>query len=150
MVAQPAGSQNAGMHNATSTSNSSATATVFIAEDSTEVRERLTDLLQAGGHLVVVGHAETPDGAIEGIRCTQPDCVVLDIHLLGGSGLEVLRRLHPQHPGIAFVVLTNHANAQYRKAFMKAGALCVLDKSDEFQKVRDTLLAACPGNKSLN
>jgi DNA-binding NarL/FixJ family response regulator len=124
--------------------NTGRLATVFIAEDSIPVRERLAELLERSGQVVVVGHAETPAAAIDGILRTRPDSVVLDIHLLGGSGLEVLRTIHPVEPSVVFVVLTNHANTQYRNAFMKAGAHCVLDKSSEFEKVKETLLAACP------
>jgi DNA-binding NarL/FixJ family response regulator len=118
--------------------------TVFIAEDSVPVRERLTELLERSGDLAVVGYAETPAGAIAGILRTHPDSVVLDIHLLGGSGLEVIRQVHPIQPGTVFVVLTNHANHQYRQVFMKAGAHCVLDKSSEFELVKEALVAACP------
>jgi DNA-binding NarL/FixJ family response regulator len=119
-------------------------ATVFIAEDSAPVRERLTELLQTTGTLDVIGHADTPAAAIDAILRMRPDSVVLDIHLLGGSGLEVIRKVHPVAPGVVFVILTNHANSQYRQAFMKAGAHCVLDKTSEFEKVRDIVVAACP------
>src|SRR4051812_10171705 len=117
--------------------------TVFIAEDSSLVRERLVEMLERDGSLSVIGQAASPADAVNGILATRPDSVVLDIHLLGGSGLDVLRAIHPVEPRTVFVVLTNHANPQYCRAFMKAGANCVLDKSSEFQKVKDTLLAAC-------
>ena len=115
--------------------------TVFIAEDSVLVRDRLIEMLE--DTVSVVGHAATPADAVSGILENDPDTVVLDIHLLGGTGLEVLRAVHPVKPQTVFVVLTNHANPQYRQAFMKAGASCVLDKSSEFDKVKETLLA-CP------
>jgi two-component system, NarL family, response regulator DevR len=116
--------------------------TVFIVEDHAAVRERLVSMLHGADRFIVVGQAETPKDAIEGILSTIPDSVVLDVHLTGGNGLEVLRKVRAVQPGIEFVVLTNHPNAQYRHAFMSAGALCVLDKSTEFAKLPDAIAAA--------
>jgi two-component system, NarL family, response regulator DevR len=115
---------------------------VFIAEDHAPVRERVVALLNTAGGFSVVGQAETPAAAIEGILRDRPDAVVLDIHLIGGTGLEVLRAVHPVQPDIRFVVLTNHSNAQYRKACMDAGAGCVLDKTTDFLSLPATLKAA--------
>jgi DNA-binding NarL/FixJ family response regulator len=42
----------------------------------------------------------------------------------------------PQMPDVSFVVLTNHAEPQYRRACARAGASHFLDKSSEFDRVR--------------
>jgi DNA-binding NarL/FixJ family response regulator len=115
---------------------------VFIAEDHAPVRERVVALLNTAGGFSVVGEAETPAAAIEGILRDRPDAVVLDVHLIGGTGLEVLKAVHPLQPAIRFVVLTNHSNAQYRKACMDAGARSVLDKTTDFLRLPATLKAA--------
>jgi len=112
---------------------------VFIVEDSASVRERLAAMLGGIEGVTVVGQAETPADALEGILRTRPDSVVLDIHLIGGSGLDVLRRAHPQTPGTVFIVLTNHPNAQYRRVCMEAGAAYFFDKSSEIAKVREVI-----------
>lgn len=108
---------------------------VFIADDSASMRERLGDMLGDIEGVVVVGEADTPAAAVEGIFSTRPDSVVLDIHLLGGTGLEVLRQVHPLAPKIVFVVLTNYPNPQYQKAYLDAGASHFLDKSTGIETV---------------
>ena len=112
---------------------------VFIVEDSASIRSRLVELLGEIDGICVVGEAETPDEAVAGIRETQPHCVVLDFQLLGGTGVDVLRAVHPGSPEIAFVVLTNHPTAQYRRVCMEAGANWFLDKSTEFNKLKDVV-----------
>lgn len=82
---------------------------------------------------------QTSHAAIEGILRTRPDAVILDIHLIGGSGIEVLRKIRPREPGIVFIVLTNDPEPQYRKVCMQAGANYFLDKSNEFEKVRSVV-----------
>jgi len=121
------------------------TGKVFIVEDSASIRSRLVELLGEIDDVCVVGEAETPDEAIAGIRRTQPHCVVLDYQLIGGTGVDVLRAVHPDSPEISFVVLTNHPNPQYRRVCMEAGAERFLDKSTEFGKLKD-VVAECVTN----
>jgi DNA-binding NarL/FixJ family response regulator len=112
---------------------------VYIVEDSASIRERLVDMLGDIEGVTVVGQADTPGEALEGILRTRPDSVVLDIHLVGGTGIEVLRQAHLQTPGTVFIVLTNYPNAQYRRICMEAGAAYFFDKSSEIAKVREVI-----------
>ena len=112
---------------------------VFIVEDSAPIRERLSSLLCEIDGVSVVGEADTPAAAIEGILRTRPDSVVLDIQLTGGSGIDVLRQVLPRAPGIVFIVLTNNPNPQYRRACMDAGARYFFDKTTEFAKVVEVI-----------
>ncbi len=105
------------------------------------LEERLTALLSQTDGIAIVGEADTPQSAVAGILRTRPDSVVLDIHLLGGSGLEVLKTVRPMAPGAVFIVLTNHPNSQYRRIFVNAGASAFLDKSTEFDRVAQAILA---------
>jgi DNA-binding NarL/FixJ family response regulator len=109
---------------------------VFLVEDSDDIRARITDMLAVLDHVSVIGTAVTPESAVAGILQVRPDCVVLDIQLVGGSGIEVLRRVHALEPGIVFIVLTNHADPQYRKVCIDSGANYFFDKSHEFEQVR--------------
>jgi two-component system response regulator DevR len=115
----------------------SASTRVYIVEDSPPIRERLDGLLGAIDGVEIVGHADTPGDAIAGILSTHPHCVVLDYQLIGGTGVEVLRALHPISPATAFVVMTNHPGPQYRRVCLSAGASAFLDKSTEFEKIVD-------------
>jgi DNA-binding NarL/FixJ family response regulator len=115
---------------------------VFIVEDSPSIRDRLVEMLSELERVTVVGAAETPRDAIAGILRTKPDYVVLDYQLSGGTAVDVLRAVHPQSPETIFLVLTNHANPQYRRICLGAGASFFFDKSLEFGKVRDVIAAA--------
>ena len=111
---------------------------VFVVDDSPSIRERLIEMLVSDG-IEVVGEAESPGEAISGIRRLQPDCVVLDLKLRDGSGIEVLRALHPDFPEITFIVLSNHADLPYRRTCAAAGAAFFLDKATEFGKISDLI-----------
>src|SRR5690348_16297772 len=102
---------------------------VFLVEDSAPIRARLSEMLESMAGVKVVGEAASPASAIDGILRTQPDSVVLDLHLTGGTGIEVLRKVCPVAPQIVFIMLTNHSDPQYRTICMKNGAAYFLDKS---------------------
>jgi DNA-binding NarL/FixJ family response regulator len=112
---------------------------VFIVEDSVSIRERLIELTEEIDGAAVVGFADTPSDAITGILNIRPNCVVLDYQLVGGTGIDVLNAVHPKAPAIVFVVLTNHANPQYRRRCLDAGANWFLDKSTEFKRIKDVI-----------
>ena len=128
----------------------------FVAEDSAAIRERLIALLAAGGEISVVGEAVTAQAAIDGILALRPDVVTLDIHLRDSSGLRVIHEVKRLAPEVEFVVLTNHPDPFYRRAFSNEGARCFLDKNSEFGRIKDEVLAASAdqrepiGNKNIN
>jgi len=107
------------------------TSPVFIVDDSPLIRTRLAEMVTAMSGMRLVGEAATASEAIAGIKRTQPDSVLLDLNLMGRTGLDVLRAIRPHSPAIVFVVLTNHSEPQYRQACMEAGAAYFLDKTSE-------------------
>ena len=112
---------------------------VFIVDDSPSIRARLIEMLACMEDVTVVGEAASAQEAVAGILRTRPDSVLLDLNLMGRTGLDVLRAVRPSAPEIAFIVLTNHAEPQYRHACLEAGARYFLDKSGEFERVREVI-----------
>ena len=108
---------------------------IYIVDDSTAIRSRLHEMLARLDGVCVVGEAGAAGQAVAEILSLRPDSVVLDLNLGGSSGMQVMRAIHPQAPDIVFVVLTNHAEPQYRRACERAGAAYFLDKSTEFDRV---------------
>ena len=108
---------------------------IYIVDDSAAIRARLGEILGRIEDVLVVGEAGNAPQAVTEILALRPDSVLLDLNLNGSSGMQVLRAVHPQDPAIAFVVLTNHAEPQYRRACERAGASYFLDKSTEFDRV---------------
>ena len=109
-------------------------AKVFLADDSALIRARVAAMLGEQA-MAIVGQAETPQGAIDGILAARPNVVVLDVQLAGGTGLQVLHCVRQAAPDIAFVVFSNNAGPAYRKRYLGAGAERFLDKSTEFDQL---------------
>lgn len=112
---------------------------IFIVDDSGPIRSRLAAMVQAMEGVELVGEAVNARDAINGILGLAPHSVLLDLGLPDASGMDVLRKLHPIRPSIAFIVLTNHSEPQYRRACESAGAAYFLDKSSEFNRVPEVI-----------
>lgn len=108
---------------------------VFITDDSKIVVERLADLLKDVSGVKVVGQAGNALEAVLSIQETNPDAVILDLQMPGGSGLDLLRAIRRGHPRLQVLICTNFAYPQYRDKCMAAGANYFLDKSADFDKI---------------
>jgi len=108
---------------------------IYIVDDSAAIRARLNEMLAKMAGVAVVGEASSASEAIPGILRTHPHSVLLDLNLMGRTGLEVMLAVLKEAPETVFVVLTNHAEPQYRRACAKAGAAYFLDKSADFDRV---------------
>jgi DNA-binding NarL/FixJ family response regulator len=112
---------------------------VFITDDSAIVRERLMTMVLALPEITVVGQARDGPEAVDAIRRTRPDVVILDIRMPGSNGIDVLRRLKEMQPAPKVIMLTNYAYQQYRKTCEAAGADFFFDKSAEFDQIPQAL-----------
>lgn len=107
---------------------------LLIADDSSAIRRRIRRLVETITGAVVVAEAETAAEAVSRSLAHRPDVVVLDIEM-PGSGISVLRRLRAHLPETEFVMLTNHAEAYFKRICEREGADRFLDKSREFDQL---------------
>ena len=83
---------------------------VFIVDDHSLVREGLTHLINGQDDLVVCGEAKDSAQAINGIAKARPDVALVDISLTNESGLELVKQLAKQFPGVALIILSMHVS----------------------------------------
>jgi two-component system, NarL family, response regulator DevR len=112
---------------------------VFIADDSLELRKRLKEMLEENKSIHLVGEAEDAGQAITALDRLKPDVVILDVHMPGGGGMRVLRNIVLMGTDTVAIVFTAFANAQYRQAYLAAGADYFFDKTHDVQNMIDTL-----------
>src|SRR4051794_26036751 len=93
---------------------------VFVVDDHAMVRAGVR--AELGSDVTVVGEAPDVDTAVEGIRATQPDVVLLDVHLPGGGGRAVLEALRAELPDVRWLALSVSDAAEDVIAVIRAGA----------------------------
>lgn len=112
---------------------------VFIVDGSSDVRERLEELVGSIAGARCAGTAGTVDEALGRIRTTRPDAVILDIGISEGRGFDVIRALHGSHPDLPIYVLSNFVLEPYRRLAAKLGASAFFDKSTQIELMRAAL-----------
>lgn len=113
---------------------------IAIVDDEEAIRKALGRLLRASG-LEAESYAsgqEFLDAAAE----RRPDCVVLDLHMPGMSGLQVLRRLKAAGQLLSVVVITAHDEPETREQCLDAGACAYLRKPLEDRLLLNAISAA--------
>jgi DNA-binding NarL/FixJ family response regulator len=83
--------------------------------------------------------AEDFIGVMRSISTAQPDFVVLDIWMPGGSGIDALKFIKRSLTVPVVIILTNYPSPEYRQACLQEGADYFFDKSHEFEKVLEVI-----------
>jgi DNA-binding NarL/FixJ family response regulator len=112
---------------------------VFVADDSARLRKQIIGLLSELQGIEFVGQAQAAPEALRAIRELKPDVVTLDIQMAGGSGIDVLKQIKRGDSAPVVIVLSNSSSPPYRKSAKDAGADFFLDKSTEFDEVREII-----------
>lgn len=121
------------------------TISIFIVEDSEALRKRLTAMLQDINGIQITGYADSANQAIEALldmarHDAKPDVAILDIQLLEGNGIDVLKFIKKNSLLTRTIMLTNYSYLHYQKKCLAEGADHFFDKATEFMKVQETLL----------
>ena len=112
---------------------------VLIVDDSAIMGERLKAVLSEITEPENISQAKDSLEAIRTFEKLNPEVVILDIQMPGGSGIDVLQEIKKGAPSPLVIVLTNYPYPQYRRKCIEAGADFFFDKSTEFDKVYETL-----------
>jgi len=120
-------------------------ATVFVVDDNVGVRKSLRALLESAGFAV-----ETYASGEEFLAAYQPErpgCLVLDVRLQHGSGLDVQDELRRRKTTLPIIVLTGHGDVSSSVRALKAGAVDFLQKPAPPKALLERIRAAIDGDR---
>ncbi|MFZ5746587.1 MAG: response regulator transcription factor [Pseudomonadota bacterium] len=117
------------------------TNTIYIVDDDDAVRASLHSLMSVRPDLVIRGF-RTGDDFLGEAPELDPGVVLLDFHMPGSSGMDVLEAILPDAPKFAPIILTGQGNVTLAVQAMKAGALDFIEKPYEAEMLLRTVDAA--------
>jgi FixJ family two-component response regulator len=99
---------------------------IFVVDDDPAVRETLSIVLSAGGYQVVC----FADGAalLAVARTRTPSCILLDVHIPGKSGLDILKELHGEDYPAPIFIISGQGDIAMAVSAIKNGALDFIEK----------------------
>jgi len=101
---------------------------------------------ELGDRVELVGEAGTTAEAIATIRATQPDVVLLDVHMPDGGGLAVLEAIGPALPDVRFLALSVSDAAEDVIAVIRAGAKGYVTKTISADDLADAVARVAEGD----
>lgn len=111
---------------------------ILITDDHPIVRQGLRQIITETSDMVVADEASNGWEALSKVRASYYDVVLLDISMPGLHGLDIIRQLKNERPGLPVLILSIHPEEQYAVRAFRAGAAGYLTK----ESAPDELLAA--------
>ena len=99
---------------------------IFVVDDDPAVRDTLSLVLSAGGYQVIC----FADGAalLAVARSRTPSCILLDVHIPGKSGLDILKELHGEDYPAPIFMISGQGDIAMAVSAIKNGALDFIEK----------------------
>ena len=99
---------------------------IFVVDDDPAVRDTLSMVLSAGGYQVIC----FADGAalLAVARNRTPACILLDVHIPGKSGLDILKELHGEDYPAPIFMISGQGDIAMAVSAIKNGALDFIEK----------------------
>jgi len=114
-------------------------ATVVLADDHAIVREGFAALCAAQG-MQVLGQCADGQSALEMVQTLQPDFAILDLHMPGLDGTEVVRQLRTRGCAAKLIILSISREENTVRRALRAGADAYLLKDGPARHLRDAVI----------
>lgn len=111
--------------------------TVLVVDDDSAHRTMLRTLI--GGWGYAVSEADDGSTAVEKIKETAFDLVLMDVRMVKVSGLEALETIKAVNPAIPVIIMTAYSSVETAVKALKQGAHDYLTKPLDFDKLRLTI-----------
>jgi len=123
---------------------------VFLVDDHTMFREGLRQLIEREATLTVCGDAPDAAEALNGIRASKPDVVIVDISLAGGSGIDLIRDIKAEFEDLPVLVVSMHDESLYAERALRAGAMGYVMKHEPAKTVKAAIQKVLGGDMFLS
>ena len=123
---------------------------IAMVEDNPATRSDLAAQLQAEPGFQLIAAHPSAEHALRGLPGDWPDVLLMDIRLPGMSGIDAVRRLHHDRPGMCILMLTAFDHSHYIFDALKAGASGYLLKDRPFEEIADGIRMARQGGAPMS
>jgi DNA-binding NarL/FixJ family response regulator len=122
---------------------------ILLADDHDLVRAGFRSLLQNFEGIQVVGEAADGRQVLRLVETLQPDLVLMDIAMPELNGLEATARIAKEFPHVRVMILSMHANEEYARRAIRAGAQGYLLKRSSTAELELAVRAVARGEPYL-
>lgn len=120
---------------------------ILIADDHAVVREGVKRFLAETEDLRIAGEAASSREAIAMVRAKEWDLVLLDLAMPDQNGLEALKRIKRERPGLPVLIFSNFTENEFALSSLRAGAAGYLCKDSSPDQLREAIRRAIGGGR---
>jgi DNA-binding NarL/FixJ family response regulator len=95
---------------------------ILVADDHAVVRRGLSHIFAMSPDIVIAGEAVNGSDVLERLRTTPVEVLLMDISMPDTDAVDLVRRVRAEHPGVAVLVHSMHAETPIASRMLKAGA----------------------------
>ena len=123
---------------------------ILIVDDHPIVRQGLKQTLADAADVGEIGEAADGQQALDLVRQRGWDAVVLDIGLPGRGGIEILKDIKLEQPGLPVLILSMHPEDQYAIRALRAGAGGYLTKEAATERLVEAIRKITTGGRFIS
>jgi CheY-like chemotaxis protein len=116
---------------------------ILLVDDAVLITKRIAQLIEEVTCVESVVIAVDFEQAIDAINTHTFDLILLDIHLPGKSGVDVLDYVKEKNITTDVAMVTNKVSQYYKDLCLEKGAKYFLDKSREFENIAPLIETYC-------
>jgi DNA-binding NarL/FixJ family response regulator len=123
---------------------------IIIADDHEIMREGLKSLIQKEKGMEVVAEADNGAETVTLASEAAAHIVVMDVAMPGLNGIEATRKIIKDNPNIKVVALSGHANKNFVREMLSAGASAYVLKQHAYEELLRAVRVVIKGKKYLS
>jgi DNA-binding NarL/FixJ family response regulator len=123
---------------------------VLIADDHSIVRTGLKQIISELPDVKVTGEAGDGHEVLEQVRTHEYHLVLLDISMPGMSGLDVLKQIRIERPGLPVLILTMYPEEQFAVRMLRAGASGYITKESAANELIRAIRKVLSGGRYIS
>ena len=123
---------------------------ILLVDDHPIVRQGLAQLINQEKDLEVCGEAVDRAEALAAIKQQPPSLAVVDLSLRSSDGLDLIKDIREQAPGLPVLVLSMHDESVYAERALRAGARGYIMKQEALEKVLQAIHRILAGDIYLS
>lgn len=123
---------------------------IGIVDDHAIVRAGLKQFLSEMVDMRVVGEASTGREAIDLVRTTEMDVIIMDLSMPGQSGIDALAMIRAKAPDVGILILSGYPEEQYAVNLIKQGASGYLNKECEPMEIVNAIRTIALGRRYIS
>ena len=122
---------------------------ILVADDHAVVRRGLSHIFAMSPDIVIAAEAANGKEALDRLRATPVEVLLMDISMPDTDAVELVKRVKSEHPGVAVLVHSMHAETPIASRMLKAGASGYITKDSEPEQLIGALRKVAGGGRYI-